>query len=228
MDDTLLDGWSAMNAAWGVVCANVGERFGVDCDHMREVFRKRAAEFWKDESAVEHWRVRLVEARAVIIEEGLRDEGLDATVAMELSQMYAEQHRAGLALFDDALATLENVRKAGLKLGLLTNGPAYMQRDKIERFDLARHFDVIVIEGEFGHGKPHPKVFQHALDATGVAPDLAWHVGDNLYADVSGAKGMGIKAAWIHRERLAAGESPPAKPDAEIAHLHELNELLGI
>ena len=104
MDDTLLDGWSAMNAAWGVVCANVGERFGVDCDHMREVFRKRAAEFWKDESAVEHWRVRLVEARAVIIEEGIRLVTDALSSGLEVGPY---QVQAAIAAVHDEAATAE-------------------------------------------------------------------------------------------------------------------------
>ena len=86
----------------------------------------------------------------------------------------------------------------------------------------------MVIEGEFGHGKPSPRIFAHALSAVGLEPHEAWHVGDNLYADIAGARAAGIHAAWIHRDRLKMGESPKAIPDRVIAHLDELRSALGV
>lgn len=227
MDDTLLDGYAAMEAAWALVCAEAGQALGAEPEKLRDSIRREAMTFWRDESAVEHWRVRLDEARALVVRKALESEGLDSARADQISSDYAARHRENLRLFDDALETLESVRDAGYRLGLLTNGPAEMQRDKISRFELEHHFDVIVVEGEFGKGKPHPEVFQHALQTVGVEGGQAWHVGDNLYADVGGAKAAGLQAAWIHRERLQADERAPVVPDLSIAHLKELRDKLG-
>ena len=133
-----------------------------------------------------------------------------------------------MRLFEDATATLDCLRSAGIRIGLITNGPAEMQRWKIAQFELEPYFDVVVIEGEFGHGKPSARVFEHALGAVGVAAPDAWHVGDNLYADIGGAKGAGLHAAWIHRDRLELGDAPKAIPDRVFAHLPELCEALGL
>ena len=84
----------------------------------------------------------------------------------------------------------------------------------------------MVIEGVFGKGKPAPEVFTHALTVTGTAPHEAWHVGDNLYADVAGAQKVGIHGVWIHRERLEMKENPAAIPDRVVAHLDELVAVL--
>ena len=227
MDDTLLDGHAAMEASWALVCGEAGQALSVEPTTLREAIRREAMSFWHDESKVEHWRTRLDEARALLIRNALEAEGLDTARADQIPRDYAARHREHLHLFDDALETLEGLRAAGYKLALLTNGPATMQRDKVTRFDLERHFDVVVIEGEFGKGKPHPDVFRHALTVTGVEAHEAWHIGDNLYADIGGAKSVGMSAAWIHRERLQLDERALHAPDLSIAHLHELRETFG-
>ena len=87
--------------------------------------------------------------------------------------------------------------------------------------------DVIVIEGEFGRGKPDPAVFHHALNTVGVDAADAWHVGDNLYADIGGAQGVGMQGVWIHRDRLKLQDDAPARPDRTIATLSEIRTALA-
>lgn len=227
MDDTLLDGHTAMTASWSIVCAEAATAMSGDAERLRDAIRRESIEFWKDESVSGHWRVKLDDARAFVLERALLSEGLDGSNARQLSAQYADLHRQHSVLFDDAIETLELLRDRGMKLGLLTNGAHDPQWEKINRFDLARHFDVIVVEGEFGRGKPEPDVFRHALATVGAAAHEAWHIGDNLYADVGGAKSVGIAAAWIHRDRLSRPESEHAEPDASVAHLEEFVPLLG-
>jgi len=228
MDDTLLDGVAAATLSWDLVCAETATSLGCEAQKLRDAIRREGAAFWKDESLVGHWRLDLEGAREIVVRTALEAEGLDSSLARKVAHDYAAAHRTNLALFADAIETLEAVRGAGLATALITNGPKAMQRDKIARFGLESYFDVIVIEGEFGKGKPEREVFLHALETLRISPDQAWHIGDNLYADVSGAQAVGVHATWIHRERLKMDESPIATPDRVIAHLHELAEPLGI
>jgi len=229
MDDTLLDGYSAMQAAWAIVSAEFAPRVGCsEPDALRDAIKREGANFWRDEGQVGHWRVKLQDARTHTVGLALKANGWDASYAERISVMYGAEHRARLAPFDDAIATLDMLREAGLSTGLITNGPRELQRDKIERFDLARRMDAIVIEGEFGKGKPAREVFEHALAVVRAEPDEAWMVGDNLYADVGGARGAGLHAIWIHRDRLAPREDIPAAPDRTISHLGELREALDL
>ncbi len=228
MDDTLLDGVTAMQSSWEAVCADEAPGLGCDPAFLREVIRRESALFWQDEATVGHWRVRLEEARIHVLGIAFTKEGFDVSRVEPIGRRYTVEHRERVQLFDDSIATLEALRAAGYKIGLLTNGPAEMQREKIARFDLARHMDVMVIEGEFGRGKPDPAVFLHALEAVGVAPADAWHIGDNLFADVGGAQGVGVHGVWIHRDRLKLGDEPRAIPDRVIAHLDELRAALDL
>ncbi len=228
MDDTLLDGYSAMQATWGVICADEARVQGCEADALRDAIRRESMLFWKDEAVVGHWRVRLEEARERCVQAALEKEGLDATRAGYIARRYSEEYRDRLQPFDDAIGTLQVLRANGFRVGLLTNGAGRPQRDKIERFGLEPHMDVIVIEGEFGKGKPEREVFEHALRAVDVTAEDAWHVGDNLFADIGGARRAGLHAVWIHRDRLEIREDAPAVPDRVISHLHELPPALGI
>lgn len=233
MDNTLVDGYGATASSWAIVCNEEGVRLGVDPDDLLKKFRAETREFWRDEGAAESWRVRLDDARALVIERVLQRDGLDHTRAHHISHRYAELHREQLSLYDDALETLSRLRDDGYRLALITNGPALLQRDKIDRFGLEPYFDVLVIEGEFGCGKPHREVFDHALAVVGARAEEAWHIGDNLYADIGGAKGAGLSAAWIHRGHSTRAEHiedipGAAHPDATIEHLAEVRETLGL
>jgi putative hydrolase of the HAD superfamily len=228
MDDTLLDTSGGVEESWKLTCQVFAPELGCESDALHQAIRSQMAQFWKDEAAVEHWRTRLHDARRHNIEVALTAQGWDHARAHLIADRYWEEQSSRFKLFEDALATLDRVRAAGLKTGLITNGPADMQRDKIARFDLARHFDVVVIEGEFGRGKPHAEVFRHAVSVCGAQPETSWHVGDNLYADIGGAQSAGLHAAWIHRDRLELKEGEAIVPDRVLAHLTELLSALDL
>lgn len=226
MDDTLLDSSGGVEAAWHAVSLAMAPELAGRWPAVHAAFRREAGVFWRDEAAVGHWRVRLHAAREHVMRLALIAEGLDPALAAPLSDRYAAEVEDRWRLFDDALVTLDTLRGRGIRLALLTNGPSDMQQRKVARFDLARHFDAVVIEGVFGRGKPDREVFEHALAATDARPNEAWHVGDNLYADVGGAKNAGLGAIWIHRERLTMKDDYVVPPDLTIAHLAELIALL--
>lgn len=228
MDDTLLDTTGGVQEAWKVTCSTFAAELGCEAEALSTMIRNQMKEFWKDEAAVEHWRTRLHDARVHNIEQALIANHLDSSRARLISDSYWDNQSSRMKLFDDATATLERIRESGFRTGLITNGPMEMQRWKIGRFDLERYFDVIVIEGEFGHGKPHPGVFLHAMETVGSRPEGTWHIGDNLYADISGAQRAGIHAAWIHRDRLELNDDAHCTPDRVVAHLPEISAALEL
>lgn len=221
MDDTILDNGIGWDAAWVAACGAFAHDACVDPAQLRERVRLEGQEFWKDEAAVGHWRLDLVGARRIVVERALTALGGDARFGRDIAQRYHDELTERLQPFPDTFATLEWLRARGHRLGLITNGPREMQRDKIDRHGFEPYFDVIVIEGEFGAGKPDRRVFEHALAVTGASPADAWHVGDNLYADIGGAQAVGIHGVWIHRDRLELKDEGTT-PDLVIGHLGEL------
>lgn len=226
LDDTLLDNGSGVQASWEAVGRLAAPQVGCDWQVVRDAVVGEMKAFWENEAAVEHWRTRLDDARVHVMTMAFEKRGWDTAAVQQLSDLYWTERQARMVLFGDALSTLDALRSRGFRLALLTNGPAEMQRGKVTRFALAPYFDVIVIEGEFGKGKPHRAVFEHALATVGASASEAWHVGDNLYADIGGAQSAGVHATWIHRDRLQLKDGDRI-PDRVIGHLPELLEAVG-
>lgn len=226
LDDTLLDMVSAMQGSWQEVCADVAPGLGCEAATLRETIRRESALFWADEEAVAEYRVRPLDSRTHVVRLSLLSLGLDESPAEEIARRSLRGYLDRLAPFDDSMDTLEALRAQGYRLGLVTNGSSDTQREKIGRWNLEPYFDEIVIESEFGRGKPDPGVFRKALAGAGAAPHEAWMVGDNLYADIGGARGVGIHSVWIHRERLQFPDDPPAHPHRRIGHFDELHAAL--
>ena len=100
-------------------------------------------------------------------------------------------------LFEDVLPVLEELRRAGLRIAVVSNGI----RD-LNAFVTHHRLDVDAIVDSRSHGrvKPHPTIFQAALAALAVAPADAVMVGDSLEEDVEGARALGMRAILIDRE----------------------------
>lgn len=100
-------------------------------------------------------------------------------------------------LFEDVMPVLEELRHAELRLGLVSNGI----RD-LREFVVHHRLDVDAVVGSRAHGyvKPHPTIFQAALQQLGVDPADAVMVGDSVEEDVEGARALGLRAILMDRE----------------------------
>lgn len=100
-------------------------------------------------------------------------------------------------LYDDVLPVLEELRRHGQKLGLVSNG----ERD-LDEF-VAHHaleVDVAIGSRAFGRTKPHPSIFAAALERLGVEPADAAMVGDSYADDIEGARALGMRAFLLDRD----------------------------
>lgn len=110
-------------------------------------------------------------------------------------------------LLEHALELLAELREAGVRTSLLTNGPSRVQRRKVELMGLQDHLDGIAISEEIGVAKPDPGAFSAALALIDCAPHEAVMVGDNVDWDVHGALSAGmLGAVWIAGDD--AGDPP--------------------
>jgi putative hydrolase of the HAD superfamily len=121
--------------------------------------------------------------------------GADPAMASLWSSTYARERDAALRLFPESIEVLEAL-SAQYPLGLMTNGPADIQRQEIATLGIERFFHVILIEGEMGVGKPAPEVFARAESA---APSELLFVGNSYAHDIRPALERGWRAAWVRR-----------------------------
>lgn len=94
---------------------------------------------------------------------------------------------------DGAEEVLVELKRRGLKLAVISNWDERLPV-LLERVDLARHFDATIVSALVGVEKPHPRIFETALTALGVASFRALHVGDSRKDDVEGAEAVGMQA----------------------------------
>jgi putative hydrolase of the HAD superfamily len=151
----------------------------------------------------------------------------DPRTARRLADRWLDEERRALRASPGAAGALEALRGAGLKLGVITNGPSTTQREKLAHLALASFFEVVVVDTECGYPKPDHRIFDHAAAAAGLVPLELVFVGDSLELDVAGALGAGWTAVWYNPR---ARSLPPdiAPPHHTIRALADLLSLPGV
>ena len=99
-----------------------------------------------------------------------------------------------------ALEAVRELARKPVKLGIISNTGNSSSRAygrMFEAMGIDGYFEVISLSNELAMAKPSPEIFHHTLDALGVEPGRALHVGDNPVADVAGAAAVGMKTAWL-------------------------------
>jgi len=226
LDDTLLDYTGGVDQSWLEACSAVGAPRGLDpAALMAAVARSRAA-FWSDPERHRRERIDMMGAWRKIAAGGLARIGAaDEALAAAIAHDFADRRWQRMDLFPGAREVLDRLRRLGVSLALVTNGDRGQQRRKVEQFDLARFFDVILIEGEFGTGKPDESVYRHVLDALRARPAESWMVGDNLEWDVAAPQRLGLRGIWIDAEGAGLPEPAPTRPHAVI---RAFTEIIGV
>ncbi|MFA4836783.1 MAG: HAD-IA family hydrolase, partial [Dehalococcoidia bacterium] len=106
-----------------------------------------------------------------------------------------------VALFEDTLSTLALLRSQGLTVGIISN-----LHTSVDEFcsgvSLASRLDFALTSHEVGFAKPHPGIFNAALERANTQASEAIHVGDQYYADIIGARGAGIKPLLLDRDGI--------------------------
>ncbi|MEO7190548.1 MAG: HAD family hydrolase [Vicinamibacterales bacterium] len=148
------------------------------------------------------------------------DSPLADRVARELYADWAEHHH--FHLYDDVLDSLMELVAGGLKLGLISNSHRCLASFQ-SHFELEALISVAVSSSEHGFMKPHPAIFQAALDLMQVPARRAVMVGDSLAHDVEGARRAGMRGILLAR---GADATAPADGDV-IRSLRELPLLLA-
>jgi putative hydrolase of the HAD superfamily len=147
--------------------------------------------------------------------------GLEVELADRLFAHFWDNFDEHCRAHTDTHETLAELRRRGLKLGVITNGPGVLQRRKLAVLGLDRAFDAVLVSDEEGVGKPDAEIFRRALARLGVAAHQAVFVGDHPVADVEGAHLAGLLAVWKFVPYW-----PPVVTQAPV--IRELSELLAL
>ncbi|MBO2520098.1 MULTISPECIES: HAD family hydrolase [Limnochorda] len=110
------------------------------------------------------------------------------------------------ATFPWVKPALEELRRQGYGMSIISNSDGRVA-ERLAHAGLDHFFDRIYDSAIVGYEKPHPGIFQKALDELGLDPAQCLHVGDLYYADVLGANRAGVGAVLLDPFGLSVGRA---------------------
>lgn len=150
----------------------------------------------------------------------LADVGVTGPEAREIDAAYRAIGN-DIRLRIGARRLLRDLKSAGYRTVILTNGTVDPQRTKVEQHRLHLLVDGVVVSEEVGHHKPDPRAFDAALQLVGGRPLEAAMVGDTLDYDIAGALASGFRrAVWVTGRRFQ-------HPDDRVVRVRRLDQVLS-
>jgi 2-haloacid dehalogenase len=205
--------------------------FASVADECRAALGERAAAF------VAYWRDKQLQATWLLAAQGrhrdfwtVTSDALDYTLDAFVVDVPALRDRLmarylTLDAFTDAPDALRRLKARGIRLAILSNGTPAMLDSLVKSAKLDDLFEAVLSVEEVGVFKPHPKVYQLALDRLRLPADAISFQSSNGW-DAYAASAFGLKVVWCNR----AGQPPerlPGAPDRVIKSLAELPGLIA-
>lgn len=151
---------------------------------------------------------------------------------MELVEKY-RSHFPAIEFYDDVLPCLEALKRKGIKAGVITDGYANAQRQKLKAVRAYEHFDEIIITDELGreYWKPHEKPYELIMEKLDEDYKNMVYVGDNMSKDFITPNKLGMVTVLINRaegiySNIKMEDEYTAK--LEIKNLRDLEKILGL
>jgi putative hydrolase of the HAD superfamily len=223
MDDTIIsyDHGVDTDSCWREACRHLSDE--LDIEDVVVSIKESARWHWSDPERHRIGRLDLRKARAEIISVALQSFNMDdLSISDQIAYVYGELRDKAVKPFDGAIETIQKLKAHGIKLALLTNGNAETQWIKIRKFGLPSLFNTILVEGEFGIGKPDDRIYLHALKELGVTADEAWMIGDNYEWEIVAPQRLGIKGIWLDHKGVGVPAASGSQPYRIIKSLTEI------
>ena len=167
---------------------------------------------------------RVSEMRTRIIERALIESGYSHSWSRQAAESAFEvflEARHQVTFFPLVIEVLEELSRT-FRLAALSNGNA-----NVYRLGLGKYFSFGLNAENIGIGKPHPAMFEQALERLELSPDQVIHVGDNPDDDIVGAQKLGIHTVWVNPDQLDWPSDTP-RPSAEIACMEQLPDSIAL
>lgn len=117
--------------------------------------------------------------------------------AQEYTEIILEAFTQAAVPYPFTYTVLEEIKKAGYKLGLISNGSHNVQYAKLKLLGIENNFDEIIICGDFNTKKPDTMPFHIMAEKLGVPPENLLYVGDHPVNDVDASRRAGYIPVWV-------------------------------
>jgi len=188
-------------------------------DMFERSFRTVLKEYWVSTNETLEER-----PLSLLLQEGLSKAGinLEGLILDELGRAFYKPVQEQVTEYDDTFQVLQWLKDRNLILAIISNSifPHDYHLEELNRFGLVPFFKIILFSSEVGRRKPHPEIFQKALNELALPPQEVLFVGDRMREDVWGPQQLGMRAVLKYHPRR--DYSPDVAPWAQVNNLSEL------
>jgi len=182
----------------------------------------RSAEHYPEFDVVALFR-EMVARNATAFTHSLNPEQL-----VHLPHFLGQAHRAAsryrLQLYPGVAETLQRLQPA-FTMAVVTNAQSAYAVPELNAVGLLHYFNPVIVSGDFGYGKPDPRLFETALQRMNLTPAEVLFIGNDMYHDIHGAKACGMKTVFF-RTNQGLQEKAGVQADYIIYEFPELLEAL--
>lgn len=139
----------------------------------------------------------------------------DSALKARLLALYEE-----LDAYPEVPSVLRTLKERGIQTAILSNGTSQMLSSAVGNAGIGDHLDASISVDDLKIYKPHPSVYQLAVDQLSVEAERICFMSSNAW-DAAGAANFGFQVVWINR----FGQAPERLPGDIVA---ELNSLEGL
>lgn len=134
----------------------------------------------------------------------------EAPSGKELTNHYDTRFGDHNVIFPNAPVLMKELKSRGYTVGVITNGPSYLQNHKMDTSGLRQYCDIVVVSGDVGVHKPNPAIMKYTIDKLGLLPQECVYVGDHPVNDIKCALEAGMHAirmnwGWFKDKDLNKG-----------------------
>jgi 2-haloacid dehalogenase len=193
------------------------------CGAILGAKREPLIRLWRDKQLQYTWLRALQDKHADFwqvtadaLDFALETLGLDS-VALREPLMDAYRN---LDSFPEVPKVLERLKRKGITTAILSNGSREMLDSAVSSARIGGLLDAVLSVDEVGVYKPHPKVYQLAVDRLGLHPQAISYQSSNAW-DAWAASAFGMRVVWCNRYAQPR-ERLPGLPDRQVTSLSEL------
>lgn len=218
LDDTLLDFGATETQALRLLFATYNLEMTLQ---LEKDYKKFNQSLWKKLELGTLSRKELLEKRfSTFFKEHLALDVDGIATGKQYTSFLAQGHQQ----IKGAKELLQDLKKAGYQLHVVTNGNKNIQYKRLDDSHFNRFFDTIFISEEIGYQKPTKQFFEHVFNKLDLVPNQAIIIGDSLSSDIKGGINAGIDTLWYNPAQITNNST--IQPTYEIHKLEQIKEIV--
>lgn len=219
LDNTLFDHTRAESSALRILLDSLPDFDTIDREAFIRIYDKNNQLLWRK---MENGEITPDELKVSRFQKCLDEFDIDIADVTKLSKLYLQIYSTQNYVFPNAIEVLEYL-KPKYTLGVLSNGFAEIQQNKLKTLNLQPYFEYEIYSGDVGAMKPAREIFLEATKAAKVRAEQIVYVGDSYEHDVKGAKAANWHTIFFNPRKLLINDGVAY---AEISDLLQLKDIL--